>query len=175
MAIDREELAWAAGFFDGEGTTHCRAYPTGRIEVRITVAQTDMRPLTRLRDAVGFGNINGPYMRKSPNHQPIFVYAISTHEKVQAFIAMVWKWLSDVKREQATRALLAAAAYERQHQTWKGLQICKRGHPMDGPGADLYYYTRKDGLTVRQCRTCRVERRDRQAEIIRLALEGGQL
>ena len=60
---DREELAWAAGFFDGEG---CFSYTEKARYGVATITQADIRPLDRFKTAVRVGNVYGPYDKKYP-------------------------------------------------------------------------------------------------------------
>jgi hypothetical protein len=103
---DTHELAWAAGFFDGEG--NIRAKPNNqhaRIYYHpvIFIPQIDPQVLERFRHAVGRGKVSGPYdrTRYAPNRQPQWYYEVYSFDQVQAVMAMLWKWLSPVKREQA--------------------------------------------------------------------------
>jgi hypothetical protein len=173
VRFDREELAWAAGFFDGEGSTYLKVYATGRVEIRMAVAQTDPRPLVRFRNAVGIGSVNGPYERQNKTHKPNYEYRPDTFEHMQAVIAMLWHWLSEPKREQATTAFMAAKAYHERQRTQRDNPVCKRGHPMAGPEADVDQYTRSNGTPARRCRKCKNARLERQTETLRFALEGG--
>jgi hypothetical protein len=103
--VDREELAWAAGFLDGEGHfgRHRRkgARPGGRLAIQ--VAQQDRRPLDRLQAILG-GRVYGPYGPYGQT-QPYFLWYIQGFERTQATIAMLWPFLSEPKRLQARRAL----------------------------------------------------------------------
>lgn len=56
--MNREELAWAAGFFDGEG---CFSYSKSGQYVCVSIGQTVREPLERFKLAVGLGVIYGPY------------------------------------------------------------------------------------------------------------------
>ena len=116
MALDHAELAWAAGFFDGEGSTFLnnrgargrRWRPT----VRLGIGQTDVRPLERFKAAVGgLGTVRGPYGPYQTSsyvmRTPRWQWDVQGIELTQAIIAMLWKWLSPPKREQAARALSA--------------------------------------------------------------------
>lgn len=112
--LDTHELAWAAGFFDGEGTTsavrqrhHKRPDGTYRYDypaVHILISQNhDAAVLHRFKAAVsGIGAIYGPYDRKGSSS---WVYNAVGFERSQAVIAMLWRWLGTIKREQAKRAL----------------------------------------------------------------------
>ena len=107
MEIDTHELAWAAGFFDGEGcTTNRRAgrLPTC-IGLLICIGQSDIRPLERFKKAVGgLGYIRGP-MQKRQGNKPVYRYDTGNFMHAQAILAMIWKWLGPEKREQAIRAM----------------------------------------------------------------------
>jgi hypothetical protein len=111
MQFDTHELAWAAGFFDGEGSIFYRGRK--RRELTLTVAQADRRPLDRFVKTVQIGSVRGPYKPRYKNGKPYYVYSIASHLRVQAVIAMLWKWLSEPKREQASGALLSALPYLR--------------------------------------------------------------
>jgi hypothetical protein len=178
MSHDREELAWAAGFFDGEGTVNYSTLPSGRPVVRAGLVQVDMRPLMRFRDAVGFGILAGPQQRKAPNSKPICIYRVSSFEHTQALVAMLWHWLSEPKREQATRVLMAAKTYGPRYMASHS-PVCKRGHSMTGPETNALYRADKNGLSRRYCGACAAEargrkasRRDEETEMLRRILEG---
>lgn len=55
------ELAWAAGFLDGEG--NCRCWSDGKHSYpRMQLTQKDdTEPLERFVEAVGVGKVYGPY------------------------------------------------------------------------------------------------------------------
>lgn len=69
------EVAWAAGFFDGEGcvsgyTTH---FPTRTVRyIALIVAQTSTEHLERFKLAVGAGSIQRPVSGKKPHHKPMY-------------------------------------------------------------------------------------------------------
>jgi len=106
-ALDTHELAWAAGFFDGEG--NIRAKPNKQwacvyYHPVLFIPQVDSRVLERFRQAVGgLGKVTGPWdrTRYAPNRKPQWYYEVYSFERVQAVVALLWKWLSPVKREQA--------------------------------------------------------------------------
>jgi hypothetical protein len=111
--FDREELAWAAGFFDGEGHIGVRrngpSFPSRRIGLH--VGQADRRPLDRFLRAVGVGQIRGPDRQsKYPNAKLMFRFHVDNFQHAQHVVAVLWRWLSEPKREQAHLALTAYAA-----------------------------------------------------------------
>lgn len=104
ITLDTHELAWAAGFFDGEGTTCCthgtRQNGYKYLNLHFEVRQIDRQVLDRFRQAIGIGSVTGPYaVNDSPNHQ--WAFAVSSYEDCQVAVAFLWKWLSPVKRTQA--------------------------------------------------------------------------
>ena len=107
------ELAWAAGFFDGEGSTYfqLRKQQKGRQRqygyLTLSLNQTDPETLERFRDAVGIGSVYGPYNQKKDKWSPFWRYTIHNKD-VDAVLTLLWPFLGTVKREQAL------AAYEKQ-------------------------------------------------------------
>ena len=148
--INHVELAWAAGFFDGEGSTCLvkradRPHGAGAAALRMVVVQTDPRPLARFQEAVGGLGTIGPRTPRG-EHKPQWSWYASKFETIQAALAMLWPHLSQPKRDQATRCL----------QTWKAQRHefgpakkthCVHGHVFD----EANTYVHKSG---RKCRTC---------------------
>lgn len=101
MKIDREQLAWAAGFYDGEGCTGC--YPAYR-KIITAVPQTHPGPIYRFWLAIGkIGRIHTiePSGRAKLKR---WVWQAQSFEHCQAMIALLWVFLSAPKREQALEA-----------------------------------------------------------------------
>lgn len=108
--LSREELSWAAGFFDGEGTvsTTKRTHAKNRY-IYTSVAQAEPTTLVRLQKAVGgLGHLSGPKSRQRPHWQPLWKWQANSFEHCQAVVAMLWHWLSGPKRKQAVEALSKA-------------------------------------------------------------------
>src|SRR5258708_35660490 len=75
VAVDfREGLAWAAGFFDGEGHVHYgvrrTARGTAQRTIGVTVAQSGRERLDHLAEVLGAGRVAGPYQAKDERSQP---------------------------------------------------------------------------------------------------------
>lgn len=108
--MDTHELAWAAGFFDGEGCSSNRRDKSrpDYVSVVVKIGQSDRRPLDRFQKAVlGLGSIGGPYQKK-PGHKPVYTLSFGAFHEAQAVVAMLWKWLGEDKRSQAIRVFKAA-------------------------------------------------------------------
>lgn len=116
--FDREALAWAAGFFDGEGTcvltnTNPKRFisatgkPKERIGVRLAVTQ-HYRPDTihRFHAALGgLGRINGPHSSPGTAGHPRWEWCCTRNHEVLAVVPLLWSFLSEPKREQIRRAM----------------------------------------------------------------------
>ena len=97
------ELAWAAGFFDGEGTVYCRTRHQKYKYVNAEVAQRDRRPLDRFCAAVGLGKVIDRKGRG--NTKPHYMWVCYTQEDIKTVFEKLWPFLSDPKKEQYERAL----------------------------------------------------------------------
>jgi hypothetical protein len=101
--FDTHEIAWAAGLFDGEGHTRANDAQKGSVPI-LSISQIDRGVLDRFRSAVvGLGTVHGPYgpyTSSTKNAKPHYVFRTSNYEHTQAVIALLWKYLSAVKRAQ---------------------------------------------------------------------------
>jgi hypothetical protein len=121
---NREELAWAAGFFDGEGSTCGGVSRKGAAWLTMPIHQlTDSSDdpnsstLERFRNAVGgLGRI---YERRE--RADMHVWTVGAFEDVQAVGAMLWPFLSQPKQKQFSKALEARKAH--------GFRRQATGHP----------------------------------------------
>lgn len=102
------ELAWAAGFFDGDGWAASLRNGTRsgrRPMARINQAGTQGVPevLLRFRDAVGAGRVGGP--RREAGRQDLYWWTASSRRDVTRVGALIGPWLSDDKRSQFVAAV----------------------------------------------------------------------
>jgi hypothetical protein len=109
----RDEVIWAAGFFDGEGTTGTRTQ-RGHTYLVLQVAQVDRRPLDRFGAAVGVGKVYGPYANPgfSKKTRPIHKVAI-LGKNAHLALNLLKPFLTEAKLEQAGLALARAAESSR--------------------------------------------------------------
>lgn len=89
------ELAWAAGFFDGEG---CTSVPKNSKALRVNITQQHPEVLYRFRDAVGVGKVLGPY--ELATGKLMWNWYASTKPGIVA-LGKLWPYLSSEKRNQA--------------------------------------------------------------------------
>ena len=108
------ELAWAAGFFDGEGNARFRLNEEKRPQrsrsygtFTIQIGQIDRGVLDRFQRAVGLGKINGPYTRKNGSHKDTTYFHYSAHGSTgEAAYTLIRPYLSSIKCAQGDEALL---------------------------------------------------------------------
>ena len=146
------ELAWAAGFFDGEGTT---AHAGGRRVVARIVQATDQpssapQTLERFKRAVGVGRVRWA-RSKDERRKEQWVYAAERRSDVELMFSQLWPYLSNPKRDQANRAFEKADAYDGPGRGSYPHERCKRGHVL----AHTRHTTPSGGT---YCRTCNKER-----------------
>ena len=102
------ELAWAAGFYDGEGSTK-RVYYHYKTKngikripnkhISMTVSQCELFPLKRFMKAVGnLGRINGPYKYKAQK-RPYWIWSVTCHPAMDVFKKLK-PYLSPIKIKQ---------------------------------------------------------------------------
>jgi hypothetical protein len=111
------ELAWVAGFFDGEGYIGVGG-SLGKRTIEMSIAQASIgdMPLTLTRVALvlGVGHLRGPRMLPNAwSKLPQYVWKVGAFEDVQFATAVLWRWLGPVKRAQARDALLRYRALGR--------------------------------------------------------------
>ena len=105
-----ESLAWAAGFFDGEGCVLLVTRTRGRcteVRLQITAVNTDIRPLHRFRELFGGSIQVVQHPGNKHGYKPSWAW-VAAHRIAENALQAMLPWLL-VKREQAIIALLARA------------------------------------------------------------------
>ena len=121
--FNREDLAWAAGLFEGEG---CFTL-SGRGTARAILNMTDEDVVRRFAQIVRVGGIRGKRVIR-PQHKPQWEWTVQNHEGVQALIAVLWPWLGQRRRSRAVEVLRLTHARPGPN---RNKLRCKRGHPFD--------------------------------------------
>src|SRR5688500_4759044 len=100
--MDRHQLAWAAGLFDGEGSD---AASKRGVQARIIQSDNHGVPavLLRCQCILGRGRIHGPV--REEGRQDLYYWDISSRGDVDAVASAIWPWLADVKRAEFMAAL----------------------------------------------------------------------
>ena len=92
-------VAWAAGLFDGEGSTTVLKTQRDRYSyVRMNVPQKDRRVLDKFLSVVCAGTIY------KANTRDIHSLDIYKQADVEHTLNLLWPYLSEIKKEQALRA-----------------------------------------------------------------------
>jgi hypothetical protein len=90
----KAELAWAAGFFEGEGTI---AMSGDRFTLQLK--GTDLQPVDRFAKAVGCGDLYGPY-RYDQIRKPFWVWSARGETALFA-LELLAPWLSNRRLSRA--------------------------------------------------------------------------
>lgn len=107
---DREGLAWAGGFFSGEGCIYSRKgkgpYAScGVMRPYLCISQCTLPVLVKLQRIIKVGNITGPYQPKTKNSRPYWSWSVGRFEHVIAAVGALWLFLSEEKQDQCARIL----------------------------------------------------------------------
>jgi hypothetical protein len=164
-----EELAWAGGFFDGEGSSYLTKHRThfGYLNSAVEVRQSGWTgvpdALNRFHAAVSFiGHINGPHEYDWAD-APVSRWKVEARDDVQLALHRLMPFIGSVKREQARNVLVVVNLQPdlpRGNPAFgvAGARYCLRGHdkwnarvrPFKGRGKN-----EEDPLNhLRQCMTC---------------------
>jgi hypothetical protein len=175
-----EELAWAGGFFDGEGSTYLEKHRThaGYLVPRVHVTQSSavgIAPeLLRLKTIIGdLGTISGVHPGKGAS-RPYRRWRVFTPAGVQLALHLLWPFIGDVKRSQARLVLQVIHSQpdlQRGNPAFgvAGTRFCLNGHdkwnarirPFKGRGKN----EEDPNLHLRQCLECvRIDARARRAK-----------
>lgn len=146
MPYNKEDVAWLAGFWEGEGSI--KGSKTGSFVLNIT--QVDKEPLDKCVSILGFGVVYGPltYAYK-PNSQPYYTFSVSTFERVQQVVILIWPYLSRRRKDQIKACFARIHEVYTQHRG--NTKFCRKR--LHWWSEDNTYYNRsKPGK--RQCREC---------------------
>ena len=110
--MNREELAWAAGFFSGEGSTFCSSTKGRWVQLNMSVTQAGLdgrEVLVRFRKALnGVGSVTTKPVGRSnpqPNWKPVYTWQARSIREVIAATGFMWLFLSRPKQLQIKNAV----------------------------------------------------------------------
>ena len=117
LGWSRDGVAWAAGYFDGEGCLHSRKTASddgGRSSAshltwRMTISSTDLDMLEKFRDVFGIGAIYGP--RTGEGRKPIWVWKVASPAKIYAICAAMLPFLCARRAEKFAEFMAYFANY----------------------------------------------------------------
>jgi len=108
------ELAWAAGFFDGEGNVGCYKHSSYKqktyLRLVAQIAQVDREVLDRFALAVG-GGVTGPYPHKG-RVNPYWRWHQEGTDEIQKIFDLLHPYLSSIKVAQFSKAIEKMGEYK---------------------------------------------------------------
>ncbi len=146
-----EEIAWAAGLFEGEGSITLTSYgDSGRKQVRFSLSSTDKDVVERFRAIMDCGGISGPlWLRLST--KPQWRWSASARADVERLADLLGPWLGERRYEALEHALIRLEG-QPPRVSWQAAKThCPQGHPYAGDNLII-------GKRGRHCRTCQNER-----------------
>lgn len=158
-----EQIAWAAGLFEGEGTVGYQE-TAGRIRVRFALAMTDEDMVRRFHSIVGVGNVAGPSWH-SGSTKPQWRWSATSKADAATVSDLFYPFLGERRRDALERAWhqFATQPEPRRHKSEK--THCPAGHPYSGH--NLVVRASQPGS--RRCRECERQRSDRKNQAARAA------
>lgn len=147
MATSKEiELAWAAGFWDGEGFTGWTFHGTKLVMTCGQSSSTGIpEVLTRFHAAINMaGNIYGPYKRRHPQRD-VYQWRTADRTIVPTVLDLLRPYLGVEKLTQADTAIALMPPQKRRRS---GETQCIHGHDLTLPNA-TYNYGRRT-----HCKKC---------------------
>lgn len=123
---DSHELAWAAGFFDGEGNLYARnTYiankHTHNLGIVLHIPQVDPRVLHRFKAAVlDIGTVSLRGFTPKGNQKTQWLYRTQSFEGCQAVCSLLWKYLSPVKKDQIEAQFYHYHKENQSNIKWRG-------------------------------------------------------
>jgi hypothetical protein len=146
--MDRAEIAWAAGLFEGEGT-FIRQTRNGRTRIGFALATTDRDVLERFAAIVGVGAIHPTSRWAEMSTKPIYRWSATANKDVQRLTNLLMPWLGQRRRDALERAWAEYASQPEPLDHWRhGQTHCKRGHEFTEEN------TRVETSGSRRCREC---------------------
>lgn len=114
--ITESDLAWCAGFFEGEGTL---VFTSGHLEFKIT--QVYLEPLEKFMNIMGGVRILGPY-KNGRSQVPIYSMNSYLYHDIKIIYNAMLPWLSERRIEQAQKAFSSYYDYKKSlksEKVWK--------------------------------------------------------
>lgn len=99
----RENLAWAAGVYEGEGTVYKTA--AGQIQMKVKMSDEDV--IRKFHKIIGTGTVV-PYndtREGSENYKPLWVWRSQCRAEVMAVLVALFTWLGERRRAKITEVL----------------------------------------------------------------------
>ena len=110
-SIKSDDLAWVAGFLEGEGFFSCQTSAKGYVRVLIGASSTDRDVLERLARLVPHSRVNGPYVPSEGSRGKKLTWRWSVCVRSQTVdLAEQMRPLMSARRREQIDAMLTHAA-----------------------------------------------------------------
>jgi hypothetical protein len=154
--------SWAAGLYDGEGSTYLRdhrshaGYRIGELAVTQSGLGGAPEVLRRFVLVLSAGHINGPYQQRGAT-MDVYRWKANSRSDIEGTIGQLWPWLGQVKRAQAQAVLDVLQAQPdlpRGRPDWGNRKThCIHGHEY-AVARVRPYYPRGRGVLIRENHRC---------------------
>lgn len=144
------DLAWAAGFYDGEGSTvPVRQMKRGRSTMAVTISQKDPEVLEKFAAIVGRGYLTPPCRPSASKPNPCWQFRVNRWRHCLGVMDLLWPYLGTLKREQFLRVKAEVMAGGEPADRGKGTKThCVHGHAFTPEN------TRITKTGYRNCKAC---------------------
>ena len=88
-------IAWAAGFFEGEGSFSRGGKKGGRGHILLSISNTDLDMLERFKNIVDSGNIYTMGKGNLPGRKPCWCWNAWVQDDVDRIVAQFWPYLRE--------------------------------------------------------------------------------
>lgn len=102
---NREDLAWAAGLFEGEGFVGPHDYRKHRPAWMMAVVMTDEDVVRRFHRIVGVGTVCGPAKPRAEGHLPTWRWQVASRKYIYALCVALWPFMGRRRQERMTQAI----------------------------------------------------------------------
>jgi hypothetical protein len=94
--MKKTEVAWAAGFFEGDGSIYVyRSHRNPKGYIRLSVTQVTTERLERFEAAMGVGSVVGPYHHKGTTK---WMWRVAAKKDVRHSLNLMWPYLGPTMR-----------------------------------------------------------------------------
>ena len=143
----RENIAWAAGVFEGEGCI--KLIPVSDPNrIALSLVMTDADVVYRFHSTLGLGFVGKPTVRGC--HKPYWTWTCTRGEHVQAILAAFWEFLGERRKLKAEKVIRFYSAM-RQHSGAR--RFCPHGHEYTED--NTYIWSGFGDKKYRACKKCR--------------------
>jgi hypothetical protein len=109
-----EEVAWAAGLFEGEGCIHLMKRSSKNGKAALTLSMADQDVVHRFSRILGVGNLRGPYTQAPGSHwKPMWTWEAGKRREVQSVLNRVLPFLGERRLAKAREVLIWYATHQR--------------------------------------------------------------